>query len=55
MRFRDAKRLHNEDEVIVKETGRVACVLNAWVPDESPKVVLIECDDGNTYTHSELR
>lgn len=55
MTFRNAKRLHNEDEVTVKRTGEVLWVLDAWVPEDNPKVVLIECDDGNTYTHREVR
>jgi len=55
MRFTDAKRLQNEDEVTIKKTGEVLWVLGAWIPDDNPKVVLIECDDGNTYTHREVR
>lgn len=54
MTFRNAKKLHNEDEVTVKETNTVVTVLDAYV-DESGKHVLIECDDGNTYYHDEIR
>lgn len=55
MTFRNAKKLHNEDEVTIKTTGETLWVLNAWVPDDNSKVVLIECDDGNTYHHTEVR
>lgn len=48
MTFRNAKKLHNEDEVTIKETNAVVNVLDAYV-DKSGKHVLIECDDGNTY------
>lgn len=57
MTFRNAKKLHNEDEVTIKETGRVLRVLNAYVLDDPlfTKCVLIECEDGNTYHHTEVR
>lgn len=54
MTFRNAKRLHNEDEVTVKETNIIVSVLNTYI-DESGKHVLIECDDGNTYYHDEIK
>lgn len=54
MTFRNARKLHNEDEVTVKKTSIVLTVLNAYI-DESGKYVLVECDDGNTYYHDEIR
>ena len=51
----NAKNLHNEDEVTIKETGEHMCVLDAYVNPNNPKQVLIECDDGNTYTHHEIK
>lgn len=57
MRFRDAKKLHNEDEVTVKKTGEVRTVLKAYVIDDPlfAKAVIVECDDGNSYHHTEVR
>ena len=56
MTFRNAERLHNEDEVTVKETGRILRVLNAYVIDDPlrSRCVLIECEDGHTYHHAEV-
>ena len=55
MTFNNAKNLHNEDEVTIKETGEHMCVLDAYENPNNPKQVLIECDDGNTYTHHEIK
>nr|DAE09455.1 MAG TPA: hypothetical protein [Siphoviridae sp. ct96x5] len=55
MTFNNAKNLHNEDEVTIKETGEHMCVLDAYVNPNNPKQVLIECDDGNTYIHHEIK
>lgn len=57
MTFRNAKKLHNEDEVTIKRTGRVVRILNAYVIDDPlfTKAVVIEADDGHTYTHTEVR
>lgn len=54
MTFVNAKKLHNEDEVTVKRTGEVLTVLQAYL-SANGKNVIIECDDGNTYYHRELR
>lgn len=54
MTFNDAQKLHNEDEVIIKETGEHLYVLDAYVNPDNPQQILIECDDGNTYTHHEI-
>lgn len=59
MKYRDAKKLHNGDEIIVKETNEILTVLNAYEPrpvnDIVRKIVLVECDDGNTYHHCDIR
>lgn len=56
MTFRNAKKLHNEDEVVVKSTGEVVEVLNAYVEDKN---VIIECctyDKGFCkLTHREIK
>lgn len=52
MRYRDAKKLRNEDEVITKLHNIVLTVVSI---DVRPKDVLILCDDGNTYHHTELK
>ena len=52
MTYQKAKKLHNEDEVIVKESGAVQTVLNTTVTEKS---VIIECDDGNEYHHKDVK
>lgn len=54
MRFRDAKDLHNGDEVTIKETGAVVTVCNTSVHD---KVVEIDCfcDGITAFTHKEVK
>ena len=54
MNFRDAKRLHNEDEVTIKETNEVVTVLQSY-QSENGKYIIVECDDGNTYYNDEIR
>lgn len=54
MTFNNAKNLHNEDEVTIKETNQIVTVLDAYI-DESGKHVLIECDNGDTYYHDEIK
>lgn len=49
----EATGLHNEDEVMIIETGEIVTVLQAY-PDESGKFIIVECDDGNTYCHDEI-
>ena len=41
MTFRQAKKLHNEDEVTIKETGEVVTAISKYVED-GRNVVLIE-------------
>lgn len=52
MTYQKAKKLHNEDEVIIKESGAVLTVLNTTVAE---KTVIIECDDGNKYHHRDIK
>lgn len=54
MTFNNAKKLHNEDEVTIKATNQVVTVLQAYL-SENGKHVIIECDDGNTYYHDEVK
>lgn len=53
MKFGDAKRLHDEDEVTVKETGRVLQVLGDVEVDG--KDVFIRCSDGRVYHHTAVK
>lgn len=52
MTKRQAEKLHNEDEITVKETGEILTVLSVEVYD---KKVLVCCGDGNTYHHRDIR
>ena len=52
MKYRDAKKLHNEDQVRVKKTGQVLSVVETAV---TPKTVTVLCDDGNEYHHTEIK
>lgn len=54
MTFNNAKKLHNEDEVTIKETGEVMTVLQAY-SSENGKRIILECDDGNVYYNDEVR
>ena len=54
MTFNNAKGLHNEDEVTIKETGKIVTVLQAY-PLENGKYIVLECDDGNTYYNDEVK
>ena len=59
MNYRNARKLHNGDEVILKETGEVLTVISAY--EQRPmnmvnrKNIFIECNDGNTYHHTDVR
>jgi hypothetical protein len=60
MTFRDAKKLHNGDEVTVKKTGEVVTVIDAYVVTKFGKdKVFIECctaDNGFTKLwHTEVK
>ena len=59
MRYDDARRLHNEDQVIVRKTKQVLMVVEtrSLTPDEtssSAPVVEVMLDDGNWYSHREI-
>ena len=54
MTQRNAKKLHNEDEIIFKGTGQVLTVIE--VEDDSlHRDIFIRCDDGNLYHHREVK
>lgn len=59
MKRRDAMKLHNEDEVIVKKTGRVLRVIESYqhLLDKhgNPRVINLLLDDGNWYNHKEIK
>lgn len=52
MRYTNAKRLRNGDEIIIKKYGCTQYVVTIERPDE--KTVLVHCDDGCVYHHSEI-
>ena len=52
MKYLNAKKLHNGDEIISKKTGVSLYVINIEI-DEERKNVFICCDDGNIYHHIE--
>lgn len=56
MRYKYATKLHNEDEVTLKKTNQTLTVLYTEVCNDTPKpAVLVTCNDGNTYHHTEIR
>lgn len=59
MIFSNAKKLHNGDKVIVKETGEILTVIQVSCPRPmnmiQRKEIFVECDDGNTYHHTDIR
>jgi hypothetical protein len=52
MEYRKAKKLHNEDEIIVKATGCSLYVISTTITE---KTVYVECDDGNIYHHKDIK
>ena len=60
MKLRDALKLHNEDEVIIKKTGEVRRVISVCdIPKEltnnnKPSADIL-LDDGNWYEHTEVK
>mgnify|MGYP003322536120 CR=1 FL=1 len=54
MKYIDAKKLHNEDEVIVKGTDKLLYVVEIE-HDVEHKDVFIRCDDGVMYHHTALK
>lgn len=56
MKLQYAKKLHKGDEVIVKKTGDVQMVVEtACHLEETPKHVDIYLEDGNWYSHKEVK
>ena len=59
MKFDDAKKLHNEDEVIIKKTGRALQVISTEVYEKNKNnnfnAVIVYCEDGNKYHHTEIK
>lgn len=51
MTYKDAKTLHNEDEVIRKSDNTSLHILSVNITDEN---VMLLCDDGNEYHHTEV-
>ena len=56
MTYQNAKRLHNEDEVIIKSTGDTATVIDTVV-DKANHSVIVNCDYNgySSFNHKELR
>ena len=54
MKYMDAKKLHNGDEVVSKETGASLYVVEIVV-DEVSKDVFVYCDDGAMYHHIKIK
>lgn len=55
MRYADAKKLHNEDEVLIRESRtelRPAYVVETIVED---KDVFVRLNDGHLYHHTALK
>jgi len=52
MTYRQAKKLHNGDEVTIKESDRVMTVVSTEIHD---KAVIIMVDDGNMYHHRDVK
>lgn len=53
MTYASAKKLHNEDEVILKKAPVILKVVQVII-DEPHKDVYVVCDDGNEYHHREI-
>lgn len=55
MTFKNAKKLHNEDEVCSKKTGEVLLVKSAYIEEKN---VILECVDYENrfaiYTHKQV-
>lgn len=59
MRYDDARRLHNEDQVIVRKTKQVLMVVETRLvaPEKTAGLapaVQVMLDDGNWYHHREI-
>lgn len=52
MLYRNAKKLHNGDEVIIKSSGYSQYVVDIEIQE---KDVFVRCDDGDLYHHTAIR
>lgn len=52
MRYRDAKKLHSGDEVARKSDGAILSVVETRI---YPKVVMVTCQDGEEYQHTDVK
>ena len=56
MKYSDAKKLHPEDEIVVKETGQVLHIIEVKdVKDAEPPYAEIYAEDGCSYLHTEIK
>ena len=56
MRYEYAKKLHNGDEVLCKKDGASLMVLNTTeITGFGKKLIILECDGGNTYYHTDVK
>lgn len=53
MKYADAKKLHNGDEVIAKDTGESIRVLKVFLPKNTPKQLIIIEGQGDKEGHGE--
>ena len=55
MTKRDALKLHNEDEVIIKSTDTPVYVIETQIEKiDNTEYVMLYCTDGNWYNHKEV-
>ena len=60
MKLKDAQKLHNEDEVTLKKTGKVMTVIDVIKTPAEHTTNHINCvdillEDGNWYGHKEVK
>lgn len=51
MRYRDAAKLHNEDEIIIKGCGTIKTIMEIEIGEKTVMVVTTDCCQ---YTHKEF-
>lgn len=52
MTYKNARKLHNEDEIIVKETGESLYVISTEINEKN---VIIFCNNGEYYYHKDIK
>lgn len=52
MTYREAKKLHNGDEVIIKKTSEVVTVIENHIFAKRTELL---CNNGNIYYHNEVK